>query len=240
MTAMEAGDGVSGYAESLIISYGNVRLTTKFSQIREQASSLALLLLIGHEIFSSSVASSPCLQFFTSTESMKREARPLSWRCPLYLNELKLARHPVVPMHRFKTPPSAAAYSACFLNAFSLMGVTYYLPLYPQAVLLAVLLATPVMRIHAPLCRIIVSVCNYDGHSHPVVEEVASSQYCGLRVITLGIGPHIDIGLDVHWAKLAVFGGARSSMKSEPPLLDIQTAAPVRDAFTATAATGFV
>lgn len=156
------------------------------------------------------------------------------------VNEMKLARYPVIPMQLFATWSSSAAYLVCFMNAFAFMGVAYYLPLYFQAVLLA----SPIMSGVYMLPFVVSSSLSgaltglyirWSGRYLPAL-------YCGLAAMTLGIGLFIDIGVQADWVKLVIYqiiGGSGFGMNLEPPLLAVQTEIPVRDVAAATAVMGF-
>ncbi|KAF7563574.1 hypothetical protein G7046_g515 [Stylonectria norvegica] len=157
------------------------------------------------------------------------------------LNEWKLAKHPVIPVHLFRTWSSAAAYAVCFFHAFVFMGVAYYLPLYFQAVLLASPLKSGLYLL--PLILSISITAAFTGVFIQFTGKYMPAVNAGLAVMTLGMGLFINLSLDSNWAKIISFQvitGLGVGMNFEGPLLAVQAVVSTRDVAAATAAMSFV
>lgn len=51
------------------------------------------------------------------------------------LNEWKVTKYPIIPLHLFRHWSGIASFSVCFCHGYVFMGDAYYMPLYFQAVL---------------------------------------------------------------------------------------------------------
>lgn len=157
------------------------------------------------------------------------------------LNEWKIATHPVIPLHLFRTSSSSAAYAVCFFHAFAFMGVAYYLPLYFQSVLLASPLLSGVyllpLIVSSSLSAALTGwYIQWSGKYIPAV-------LVGAAATTFGLGLLIDLELDANWAKLVAYqiiAGTGFGMNLEGPMLAVQAAVPEEDLGTATATMGFL
>ncbi|KAL6354897.1 hypothetical protein LRP88_12255 [Fusarium phalaenopsidis] len=157
------------------------------------------------------------------------------------LNEWKLAKYPVIPVHLFKTWSSAAAYAVTFFHAFVFMGVAYYLPLYFQAVLLASPLRSGLYLL--PFILSITVTAAATGAYIQLSGKYLPAVHIGLVIMTLGIGLMIDLDLNLNWSKLIPFqivSGIGVGMNFEGPLLAVQTVVPHKDVAAATTAMSFV
>ncbi|KAJ4263003.1 hypothetical protein NW762_006616 [Fusarium torreyae] len=157
------------------------------------------------------------------------------------LNEWKLAEHPVIPVHLFKTWSSSAAYAVTFFHSFVFLGVAYYLPLYFQAVLLASPLRSGIYLL--PFILSITISAAVTGVYIQFTGKYLPAVYAGLVLMTLGMGLMISLDLDSNWPKLISFQivcGIGVGMNFEGPLLAVQTVVPHKDVAAATTAMSFV
>ncbi|KAF4974354.1 hypothetical protein FZEAL_8732 [Fusarium zealandicum] len=157
------------------------------------------------------------------------------------LNEWKLAKYPVIPVHLFRAWSSAAAYAVTFFHAFVFMGVAYYLPLYFQAVLLANPLRSGIYLL--PFILSITFTAAATGAYIQLTGKYLSVVHVGLVIMTLGIGLMIDLDIDLNWRKLIPFqivSGIGVGMNFEGPLLAVQTVVPLQDVAAATTAMSFI
>ncbi|KAK7426630.1 hypothetical protein QQZ08_006808 [Neonectria magnoliae] len=157
------------------------------------------------------------------------------------LNEWKMAEHPVIPVHLFRSWSSSAAYGVCFFHGFVFMGVAYYLPLYFQAVLLASPLRSGTYLL--PFILAITITAAVTGAYIQLTGKYLPAVHFGLVIMTLGTGLYIDMDLDKNWTKLIAFqivSGIGVGMNFEGPLLAVQTVVPTQDVAAATTAMSFV
>ncbi|KAK7414346.1 hypothetical protein QQX98_006788 [Neonectria punicea] len=157
------------------------------------------------------------------------------------LNEWKVAEHPVIPVHLFRSWSSSAAYGVCFFHGFVFMGVAYYLPLYFQAVLLASPLRSGTYLL--PFILAITITAAVTGAYIQLTGKYLPAVHFGLIIMTLGTGLYIDMDLDRNWTKLIAFqivSGIGVGMNFEGPLLAVQTVVPTQDVAAATTAMSFV
>lgn len=157
------------------------------------------------------------------------------------LNEWKFARHPIVPLRLLSSPSKAAAYAVFALNAFVFIGLTYYLPLYSQAVLGADALAS---GLH--LLPLIVSCSLAAAGAGLFIQRTGRYRplmFVAQALLTLGVGLFIQLGPEPSVERLFVFqviAGVGAGLNLEAPLLAAQAAVGVRDTAAVIATMGFL
>jgi hypothetical protein len=157
------------------------------------------------------------------------------------LNEWKFAVYPIMPIRLFQSVSSSAAYAVCFLQAFSFLGIAYYLPLYFQSVLSATPLMSGVYLV--PFFASSAVMAAAAGIFIQFTGKYLPTLWAGLAAMTLGVGLFMNLDVDANWAKVVIYqliAGAGSGMSIEGPLLAAQAAVSPQDVATATATLGFV
>ena len=157
------------------------------------------------------------------------------------VNEWKFARYPIIPLRLLSSPAKAAAYAVFALNAFVFIGLTYYLPLYSQAVLGADALTS---GLH--LLPLIVSCSLAAAAAGVFIQRTGRYRplmFVAQALLTLGVGLFIQLGPEPSLKRLFAFqilAGVGAGLNLEAPLLAAQAAVTVRDTAAVIATMGFL
>ncbi|KAK1723077.1 putative MFS transporter [Colletotrichum acutatum] len=157
------------------------------------------------------------------------------------VNEWKFAANPVLPLRLLSSWSKAAAYSVFAFNAYVFIGITYYLPLYSQAVLGANALTSGLYML--PL---IVSCSLSAAFAGVFIQRTGRYRmlmYAAQVLLILGTGLLINLEFDKNLAKLFTFQiltGVGVGLNIEAPVLAAQAATTVRDTAAVVATMGFL
>jgi len=158
-----------------------------------------------------------------------------------FLNEWKLAAHPIMPLRLFKYRSNIAALMVCSCHGTVFISGAYFLPLYFQAVFSA----TPILSgvylfpfiITLSLTSMVVGiVIKKTGQYLPPI-------WFGMFFMTLGFGLFIDLPNHETWARVIIFqliAGIGVGPNFQAPLIALQTLVEPKDIATATATFGFI
>lgn len=157
------------------------------------------------------------------------------------VNEWKFAANPVIPLRLLSSWSKFSAYGVFSLNAYVLIGFTYYLPLYSQSVLGADALTS---GLH--LLPLIVSCSLSAAGAGVFIQQTGKYRplmYAAQILLTLGAGLFIDLEFEKNIAKLFVFeilAGVGVGLNIEAPVLAAQASTTVRDTAAVVATMGFL
>ncbi|KAI9720042.1 MAG: hypothetical protein M1812_003169 [Candelaria pacifica] len=157
-----------------------------------------------------------------------------------FLNEWKLARHPVMPLRLFKRSSNIAALSVCFSHGMVFIAGSYYLPLYFQAVRGASPLLSGVYLL--PFALTLSLTSGATGVFIKKTGRYLEPIWFGMAVMTLGFGLLINLDVTSSWAKIILFqivAGLGVGPNFQSPLIALQTLVAPKDIATATATFGF-
>ncbi|KFZ07534.1 hypothetical protein V501_06373 [Pseudogymnoascus sp. VKM F-4519 (FW-2642)] len=157
------------------------------------------------------------------------------------LNEWKFARYPVMPLRLFKHTSNIASLGVCFCHGFVFIAVSYYLPLYFQAVLGATPLLSGLYLLPFALSLSVVSAGT--GIWIKKTGKYLIAILFGSIIFPLGIGLLIDLDVDKTWVKIIIFqiiAGIGVGPNFQSPLIALQTMVKPTDIATATATFGFI
>lgn len=146
------------------------------------------------------------------------------------VNEWKFAKNPVIPLRLFKKRSTVAAYLVWACNFYVLVGLSYYLPIYSQAVLGVNALVSGVHLIPLIVGCSLAAACvgayiQKTGRYLPIT-------YVAHVFLCLGTGLLIYLKLGENLTKLIIFQiitGIGIGMNIEPPLIAAQAAMTVMD-----------
>ncbi|KAI8190561.1 Efflux pump dotC [Colletotrichum sp. SAR 10_77] len=144
------------------------------------------------------------------------------------MNEWKLAANPVLPLRLLSSWSKAAAYFVFAFNAFVFIGITYYLPLYSQAVL-----GVDALTSGLYLLPLIVSCSLSAACAGVFIQKTGRYRvlmYAAQVLLTLGTGLLINLEFERNLAKLFVFQiltGIGVGLNIEAPVLAAQAATTV-------------
>lgn len=157
------------------------------------------------------------------------------------VNEWKFAANPVIPLRLLSSWSKFSAYGVFSLNAYVLIGFTYYLPLYSQSVLGADALTS---GLH--LLPLIVSCSLSAAGAGVFIQQTGKYRplmYAAQVLLTLGAGLFIDLEFEKNIAKLFAFeilAGVGVGLNIEAPVLAAQASTTVRDTAAVVATMGFL
>ncbi|KAH0434177.1 hypothetical protein CcaCcLH18_05501 [Colletotrichum camelliae] len=157
------------------------------------------------------------------------------------MNEWKLASNPVLPLRLLASWSKAAAYFVFAFNAFVFIGITYYLPLYSQAVL-----GVDALTSGLYLLPLIVSCSLSAACAGVFIQKTGRYRvlmYAAQVLLTLGTGLLINLEFERNLAKLFVFQiltGIGVGLNIEAPVLAAQAATTVRDTAAVLATMSFL
>ncbi|KAJ0338497.1 hypothetical protein COL154_012733 [Colletotrichum chrysophilum] len=157
------------------------------------------------------------------------------------MNEWKLAANPVLPLRLLSSWSKAAAYFVFAFNAFVFIGITYYLPLYSQAVL-----GVDALTSGLYLLPLIVSCSLSAACAGVFIQKTGRYRvlmYAAQVLLTLGTGLLINLEFERNLAKLFVFQiltGIGVGLNIEAPVLAAQAATTVRDTAAVLATMSFL
>ncbi|KAF4817426.1 Efflux pump dotC [Colletotrichum siamense] len=157
------------------------------------------------------------------------------------MNEWKLAANPVLPLRLLSSWSKAAAYFVFAFNAFVFIGITYYLPLYSQAVL-----GVDALTSGLYLLPLIVSCSLSAACAGVFIQKTGRYRvlmYAAQVLLTLGTGLLINLEFERNLTKLFVFQiltGIGVGLNIEAPVLSAQAATTVRDTAAVLATMSFL
>lgn len=157
------------------------------------------------------------------------------------LNEWKFARYPVMPLLLFTHTSNIASLGVCFCHGFVFIAVSYYLPLYFQAVLGATPLLSGLYLLPFALSLSVVSGAT--GIWIKKTGKYLIAVLFGSIIFPLGIGLLINLDVEKTWAKIIIFqiiAGIGVGPNFQSPLIALQTMVKPADIATATATFGFI
>ncbi|KFY76983.1 hypothetical protein V499_03503 [Pseudogymnoascus sp. VKM F-103] len=157
------------------------------------------------------------------------------------LNEWKFVQYPVMPLRLFKHTSNIASLGVCFCHGFVFIAVSYYLPLYFQAVLGATPLLSGLYLLPFALSLSVVSAGT--GIWIKKTGKYLIAILFGSIIFPLGIGLLIDLDVDKTWVKIIIFqiiAGIGVGPNFQSPLIALQTMVKPTDIATATATFGFI
>ncbi|KXH47817.1 plays a role in the entry into G0 [Colletotrichum salicis] len=157
------------------------------------------------------------------------------------VNEWKFAANPVLPLRLLSSWSKAAAYSVFAFNAYVFIGITYYLPLYSQAVLGANALTSGLYMLPLLVSCSLSAACA--GVFIQRTGRYRVLMYAAQVLLILGTGLLINLEFDKSLAKLFTFQtltGIGVGLNIEAPVLAAQAATTVRDTAAVVATMGFL
>jgi MFS family permease len=152
------------------------------------------------------------------------------------LNEWKLAKYPIIPLHIFKYRSNIAVLATTFCHGFVFIGGSYYLPLYFQAVLGHGPIISGVL-----LLANVVSVSLFSLSSGMFIRKTGvylPPIWFGMTFMTIGyglfilFGPTQNLGMIIGFQ---VISGIGTGPNFQAPLIALQTLVPPRDIAAAVA-----
>lgn len=157
------------------------------------------------------------------------------------VNEWKVAKYPVIPIHLFRHRNSVASYALAFFHAFVFMSGSYWLPLYFQSTLRASALESGVYLLPFVLSLSVVSaitgiIIKKTGNYKILISS-------GMAVMLLGFGLFVDLGAKANWAKIITYQivvGIGIGPNFQAPLIALQTNVEPRDIGSATSSFSFL
>lgn len=154
-------------------------------------------------------------------------------------NETKV-RNPVIPLRLFSTLSTSATYVVFSLNSFTLIGLTYYLPLYSQSVL-----GADALQSGLHLLPIIIGSSLSAALTGLIIQRTGrylELMYVAQVLTIVGVGLLISLDFDQDLPKLLGFQvivGVGVGMNIEPPLIAAQASMTVTDTAAVVATMGF-
>lgn len=158
-----------------------------------------------------------------------------------FLNEWKLARYPIMPLHLFNNRSACAAFASCFLHGFVFIAGAYFLPLYFQTVLSATPLLSGIY-----LFPFVLSLSFQSAFIGVLIKRTGHYRepiWFGFVFMTLGFGLFIDLDPTANWAKIIIYqiiAGLGVGPNFQSPLIALQSTLKPQDIASATGTFGFV
>lgn len=152
------------------------------------------------------------------------------------VNEWRLAKYPIIPLHIFKERSNIACLLVCFCHGFVFIGGSYYLPLYFQACLGATPLLSGVYTLATALSLSFASMAT--GISIRKTGQYLPPIYAGLAIMTLGYGLFTNLDAHSSWAKIILYqivAGVGVGPLFQAPLIALQSLIPPKDIAAGTA-----
>ncbi|KAL2881458.1 hypothetical protein SGCOL_003023 [Colletotrichum sp. CLE4] len=157
------------------------------------------------------------------------------------VNEWKFAANPVLPLRLLSSWSKAAAYSVFAFNAYVFIGITYYLPLYSQAVLGANALTSGLYMLPLIVSCSLSAACA--GVFIQRTGRYRVLMHAAQVLLILGTGLLINLEFEKNLVKLFTFQiltGIGVGLNIEAPVLAAQAATTVRDTAAVVATMGFL
>lgn len=157
------------------------------------------------------------------------------------VNEWKFTANPIVPLRLLSSWSKVAAYGVFALNSYVFIGITYYLPLYSQAVLGANALTSGLYMLPLIVSCSLSAACA--GIFIQRTGRYRVLMYTAQVLLMLGVGLFIDLEPENNLTKLFVFQiliGVGAGLNIEAPVLAAQAATTVRDTAAVVATMGFL
>ncbi|KAK3673924.1 hypothetical protein LTR78_006126 [Recurvomyces mirabilis] len=155
--------------------------------------------------------------------------------------EWRSARSPIMPQSIFAGRSNKGTFAVASLHGFVFIPVTFYLPLYFQAVRGASPIQSGIWLLPTALSIAVGSPLNglFIGKTGQYLPPI----YFGFVLMTIGYGLLIDLDAHSSWAKLIpyqIIAAIGFGPLFQSPLVALQAHTPPRDLSTATAALTFV
>ena len=157
-----------------------------------------------------------------------------------FLNEWKLAKYPIIPLHLFRSLSNVASLLVCFFHGAVFIAGAYFLPLYFQAVLGATPILSGVYLLPFALTLSLTSAVT--GVIIKKTGRYREPIWIGLALMTLGFGLYIALPNTHQWARIILFqivAGLGVGPQFQSPLIALQSGVRPRDIAAATATFGF-
>jgi MFS family permease len=152
------------------------------------------------------------------------------------INEWKLARYPVIPLHIFKYRSNIACLLVCFFHGFVFIGASFYLPLYFQAILGHSPIGSGVLTLAFALALSLTSMAT--GIFIRKTGKYLPPIWAGLALMTLGFGLLTNLDAHSSLAKIVLYqivAGFGVGPNFQAPLIALQSLIPPRDIASAVA-----
>lgn len=158
-----------------------------------------------------------------------------------FINEWRLAKYPIMPVHIFANRSAAASFACCFLHGFVFISGAFYLPLYFQTVLSANPLLSGVYLFPFALTLSIQSavVGVFIKRTGRYLEPI----WLGFILMTIGYALFTNLGPRANWAKIIIYqiiAGLGVGPNFQAPLIALQSTIQPSDIATATSTFGFI
>jgi MFS family permease len=146
------------------------------------------------------------------------------------VNEWRLAKYPIIPLHIFSKRSNIACLMVCFCHGFVFIGGSYWLPLYFQTCLGATPLLSGVYTLSTALSISFASIATgifirKTGHYLPPI-------YAGLATMTLGYGLFTNLDAHSSWVKIILYqivAGIGVGPLFQAPLIALQSLISPKD-----------
>lgn len=152
------------------------------------------------------------------------------------INEWKLAKYPVIPLHIFSYRSNIACLLVCFCHGFVFIGGSFYLPLYFQIVLGKGPIISGVLLLANVLGLSFLSMCS--GFFIRKTGQYLPPIWFGLTLMLIGYGLFLDLDAHSSLAKIIVYqiiAGIGTGPNFQAPLIALQSLVPPRDIASAVA-----
>jgi Fungal trichothecene efflux pump (TRI12) len=152
------------------------------------------------------------------------------------INEWRVARYPIIPLHIFKYRSNIAVLLTCFCHGYVFIGGSYYLPFYWQAVLGHGPILSGVYLLAYAISLSLLSVSS--GLFIRATGRYQEPIWFGMILLTVGfglfilLGPTENIGMIIGFQIVAGIG---TGPNFQAPLIALQTMVPPRDIAAAVA-----
>lgn len=153
------------------------------------------------------------------------------------VNEWKVARYPLIPIHIFGYRSNIACLVVCFCHGFVYIGGSFYLPLYFQAVL-----GYSSVQSGALLLASVVSLSLFSIISGLFVRKTGQYLPCiwfGMTVLTIGFGLYLNLGISSGVGQIIgyqIVGGVGIGLLFQALLIALQSLVSPADLASAVAA----
>jgi MFS family permease len=146
------------------------------------------------------------------------------------INESRIARYPLIPLHIFEHRSNIACFAVCFCHGFVFIGGSFYLPLLFQAVLghgpimSGVLLLANVLSLSLMSMLAGIFIRKTGQYLPPI--------WLGTTLMTLGFGLFLDWGSNPTLGKVIgyqIVAGLGTGPLFQAPLIALQSLVPPRD-----------
>jgi hypothetical protein len=152
------------------------------------------------------------------------------------INEARIARYPIIPLHIFRHRSNIAVLATCFCHGFVFIGGSFYLPFFFQAVLGHGPIISGVLLLANVLPLSILSICS--GMFIRKTGQYLPPIWFGMAMQAIGFGLFINLGANPSLGKIIgfqVIAGIGTGPNFQAPLIALQSLVPPRDIAAAVA-----